>query len=303
MNEAMGQVREHLGPDAIIVSTQEDAVGDMCVTAALELADTDDKFADAVPDVIDVLGEVLVAHGLSPELVEDILAAALPYHRETPLVALSSALSKHCAFKPVAEEKRALMLMGPPGAGKTVTIAKLAARARMARQPVRLVSADRSRAGGIDQLAAFARVLELPLTIIESARDLEPFCAPHAGLTLIDTAGINPYESSERKELAEFATASGAEPMLVLGAGGDVVDTAEMARIFRDLGCARLTVTRLDMVRRLGSIIAAAVDLRLPFAEAGISAAIADGLTPFSPVLFARLLLSAAAGARKRGDL
>ena len=36
MNEAMSLVRQHLGADAIIVSTQEDEDGLMSVTAALE---------------------------------------------------------------------------------------------------------------------------------------------------------------------------------------------------------------------------------------------------------------------------
>lgn len=55
------------------------------------------------------------------------------------------------------------MLVGPPAVGKTVTVAKLAARAVMARKPVMLVTMDTRRAGAVDQLAAFARVLKVDL--------------------------------------------------------------------------------------------------------------------------------------------
>jgi len=302
MSEAMGLVREHLGPEAIIVSTQEDEAGDMCVTAALDFAEA--AAAEPANDVIDALGEVLVAHGLSPERVDRILTATLPYHAQEPVAALSSALATVFAFKPLAVDKRRpVILVGPPGAGKTVTIAKLAARSVLAGEPVRLVSADTARAGGIDQLDAFAKILKLPLAIAASARDLAPLVGDGAR-QFIDSPGINPWSANDRRELRALISASDAEPVLVLGAGGDTVDIAEMAGIFRELGCARMIVTRLDMVRRLGSILTAAEGLQLALAEGGIANNIADGITAFTPVLLARLLISSVRQPllAKRGD-
>jgi flagellar biosynthesis protein FlhF len=72
-----------------------------------------------------------------------------------------------------------------------------------------------------------------------------------------------------------------------------------MARVFRDFGCSRLVVTRLDMVRRLGSVIATVDALRFTLAEAGMSSAIADGLSSFNPVLLARVLLTTAVRVRR----
>jgi flagellar biosynthesis protein FlhF len=186
-----------------------------------------------------------------------------------------------------------LLLVGPPGAGKTVSIAKLATRAVMAGRPVRLVTADTVRAGGIEQLEAFARVLRLQLHRAESAQRLAPLAAAGESgeLLLIDSPGINPYSAGDRRELSQLISLSGAEPVLVLPAGGDAVDTVEMARIFRDLGTSRMIVTRLDMVQRLGSVVACAAALRLGFAEAGTSSNVAKGLTAFNPVVLARLIL------------
>jgi flagellar biosynthesis protein FlhF len=242
----------------------------------------------------------LAMHGLAPELIEKILAAALPYDAEEPLVALSSALATLYPFKPVETGSR-ILLAGPPGAGKTVTAAKLAARTVLAGGRVRLINADTARAGAIDQLASFARILAVPLSGAGTPQDLRQAVqnADPAELVLIDTAGINPWNPGERAELRALVDASAAEPLLVLPAGGDAVDTMELVRIFRDEGCARLAVTRLDLARRLGSIVATADALRLGFAEAGLSSAIADGLSPFNPVLLARLLLAAAARSRR----
>lgn len=291
MSEAMALVRAQLGGDAIIVSTEDGDDGLMRVTAAVEPAELPAAGND--PDVIDALSEALAEHGVAPALVEKILGAALPFETEDPLLALSGAFTSVFRFAPLDTKERPLLMVGPPGAGKTVSIAKLAARAVMAGKPVRLVTADIVRAGGIEQLEAFARVLKLPLQRAESAARLAPLARQTAPqeLLLIDTPGINPYSAGDRRELTLLLEASGGEPVLVLPAGGDSFDSIEMARIFRDLGASRMIVTRLDMVRRLGSVIAAADALNLAFAEAGISADIASGLTTIDPVVLARFIL------------
>jgi flagellar biosynthesis protein FlhF len=292
MAEAMGLVRAALGDDAIIVSTEEGDDGGMRVSAAV---DRPEQLAPtAGPDIIDALGEALSGHGLSASLVEKILCAALPFETDDPLLALASAFTTFFDFAPVdADESRPLLLVGPPGAGKTVSIAKLATRAVMAGQAVRLVTADTVRAGAIEQLEAFARVLKLTLYRADTAQRLRPLTADvrPGQLLLIDTPGINPYSAGDRRELAALIAASGAEPVLVLAAGGDAFDTIEATRIFRDLGATRFIVTRLDMVRRLGSVLTAADALHLKFCEAGIAPDIATGLKPFNPVVLARMFL------------
>jgi flagellar biosynthesis protein FlhF len=295
MTDAMAKVRLELGPDAIIVSTQEDDDGTMRVTAAMDEGDLLPTPVSEV-DVVDILGDALARHGLSPALVEKILAAALRFDDETdPHAALARALSVLYPFEPIVadNQRRVLLMVGPPGAGKTVSIAKLATRAVMAGKRVRLVTADITRAGGIQQLESLAAILKLRLTTIEAPHRLAPIAAAAqpGELMLIDSPGVNPYSAGDRRELASLVKSSEAEPVLVVPAGGDMVDTVDMAGVFRDLGCNRMIVTRLDMVRRLGSVLTAADQLEFGFAEAGIAPAIANGLSSFTPVMLARLLL------------
>ena len=294
MSEAMALVRARLGPEAVIVSTDEGEDGATRVTAAVEQLDRPAPGVE--PDVIDLLNEALSGHGLAPLLVEKILCAALPFETDEPLLALASAFATFFTFAPIeggAGARRPLLLVGPPGAGKTVSIAKLATRAVMAGRPGRLATADTVRAGGIEQLEAFARLLKLQLFRAESAQRLAPLASSvePGELLLIDSPGINPFSAGDRRELSQLIAVSGAEPVLVMPAGGDSVDTAEMGRIFRDLGASRMIVTRLDMVQRLGSIIACAEALRFALAEAGTSPDIAKGLAAFNPVVLARLIL------------
>jgi flagellar biosynthesis protein FlhF len=303
MTEAMSLVRARLGEDAIIVSTEEDEDGNARVTAAVERPER--PLPAAGPDVVDVLNEALSSHGLSPVLVEKILCTALTFHTDDPLLALAGALTALLRFTPVeAAPRRPLLLIGPPGAGKTLALAKLAARAVLAGTTPRLVTADTVRAGAAEQLEAFARVLKLAVHRATTAARLGPLVAASktSDLLLIDSAGINPYNAADRRELAAIIAASGAEPVLVLPAGGDAFDTLETARIFRDLGAERLIVTRLDMTQRLGSVMGAAEALRLAFSEASATADVANGLTPCNAVVLARLLLPHPAETLRRAN-
>jgi len=295
IQEAMALVRQELGPDAIIVSTDDDPAGAR-VTAALDLAEPGMGSTLPTIDVTDRLSEALAAGGVPGPLAEKLLIASLSFDADDDLAALSGALASVFSFAPLPEQGRArpLLTVGPPGAGKTMTVAKLAARAVLAGRPVRVIAADTVRAGAIEQLAAVARILGLPLVTAESAGRLALAVSSTAPeeLVLIDGFGINPYNAADRRELETLVAAGNAEPMLVVAAGGDAVDTVEIARIFRDLGCSRMTVTRLDLTNRLGSVLAAADGAKLAFAEAGTAPEIAEGLVPLNPVALARRLLA-----------
>jgi flagellar biosynthesis protein FlhF len=295
MQEAIALVRQELGPEAIIVSTEDEEAGAVRVTAALEAAEPRPLRASDT-DVTDELSEALAANGVPGGLSEKLLMASLSFESQDVLVALSGALAAVYSFAPIADQGRLrpLMLVGPPGAGKTMAAAKLAARAVMAKRPVKLVTSDTVRAGAIEQLAAVARVLGLELETADSAARLASLMlkAPPDALTLIDSSGVNPYSSADRRELAALLAAAVAEPILVLPAGGDALDAIDQARIFRDLGCSRMAVTRLDLTHRLGSVLAAADAAKLGFAEAGVAPEISNGMISFNPVVLARRLIA-----------
>jgi len=173
MQEAIALVRQELGPEAIIVSTEDEEAGVVRVTAALEAAEPRPLRA-CDTDVTDELSEALAANGVPGGLSEKLLMASLSFESQDVLVALSGALAAVYSFAPIADQGRSrpLMLVGPPGAGKTMAAAKLAARAVMAKRPVKLVTSDTVRAGAIEQLAAVARVLGLELKTADRAARL-----------------------------------------------------------------------------------------------------------------------------------
>jgi flagellar biosynthesis protein FlhF len=300
MPEAMAQVRDELGADAIILSTGSIG-GTISVTAAVDRRDTQTPAPAAVEPVspaeewFEALHETLAAHGTPAPLVERVLTAALEQAAADPRLALAGGLAAAFSFAPLSERprNRPLMLVGPPGAGKTISIAKLATRAVLAGLTPTVISTDTVRAGGIAQLDSFICMLGVELQRADNTGQLGE-CVAAAGNTgpvLIDSAGINPYSASDRGELAALLVAAAAEPVLVLPAGGDIFDAIEIAHAFAALGATRLLTTRLDMVHRLGSQLAAADAAQLSFCDASLSPDIARGLTPLNPAALARLLM------------
>jgi flagellar biosynthesis protein FlhF len=81
---------------------------------------------------------------------------------------------------------------------------------------------------------------------------------------------------------------------LVLPAGLDPAEAADLARAFAALGAQHLLPTRLDAARRLGGVLMAAKAGPLALTEAGIGPEVADGLETLTPEgLASRLLTSA----------
>lgn len=88
-----------------------------------------------------------------------------------------------------------IALVGPTGAGKTTTLAKLAVHpTAFGGRRVGFVSLDTYRAGALEQLQAYADVAGIPLEVVHDARDVDAAKQRLAAcdVVLIDTPGRSP---------------------------------------------------------------------------------------------------------------
>ena len=256
MAEAMKLVREELGDDAIIVSTQRSSDGQgVRITAALDDAGEDDAIDRAISGrnttpFSEKVREALDYHGTPPRLADKLVTAAQAVEVGSPTMACATALEDHFDFAPLPERKspRPFMLVGPPGTGKTITTAKLAARARLAGRAVGVISADTIRAGAVEQLAAFTSILEVDLRQVRgpdalglAVQEMMAVC----DLVFIDSPGLNPFSHHDMDYLKGLVNSADVEPILVLAAGGDASEAADIGEAFGTAGATRLLATRL----------------------------------------------------------
>ncbi len=284
-------IRTEFGADALILSSRR-IPGGAEVTAGVEHEDDEPV---TLPPIAPRTRWQPPPHGPSNDILKRLTWHCLPTALAASLaaddLARSLADNLHFGELPLAASAP-LLLAGAPGAGKTLTIARLATRLVLSGHMPLVISADGRRAGAAEELAAYTRLLGLELIVANKpamiARAL-PRRAPGEPV-LIDTAGLNPFDPAQIETLCTLAAAAGAETVLVLAAGQDVQEAAEQAEIFASVAVRHFVPTRLDMARRLGAIIVAAHTGGFTLSYAGTGAGATDGLTPLTPEALAAWL-------------
>src|SRR5262245_53101595 len=188
IGEAMRQVRTALGDDAVILSTRQNGKS-VTLTAAID-ATGDAPAIVAAPERGDGIESALLYHGAPRMLIDRLLATSGDLEGGSPQQALTAALRAHFEFRPLIDRKLAkpILLAGLPGAGKSSTLAKLAARAKVNGWPATAITCDLAKAGAIEQLATYAKALEMPAYRAKDAATLRKAVAKAdaAGAILID---------------------------------------------------------------------------------------------------------------------
>jgi flagellar biosynthesis protein FlhF len=164
-----------------------------------------------------------------------------------------------------------MAIVGPTGAGKTTTVAKLAARwcMRHGSENLALVSTDGYRIGGRDQLLTYARILGAPMYTATSGMELSRVLArlQSKKLVLIDTAGMGPRDTRLTEQLAALQLgAARARVLLALPAQGEGHALEEIVQAFARVKPVACVVTKVDEAASLGGVISTALRHRLKIA-------------------------------------
>src|SRR3989442_7287341 len=221
MAEALKQVKATLGAEAVILETTE-APGQVTVTAAVDLdapgagttEPADGALLSEVRELMSVVRELVdeqwrrqappggrgirrLHRALVAQGVDGVIAAALLRETAERLergTRLDAALAGTLGAAPAAATPSVQLFFGPPGDGKTTTIAKLAAQARRAGRRVLLVGTDTYRLGAAVELERYAHALGAEVRRAANPTELTHALREHGrtDLVLVDTAGAGP---------------------------------------------------------------------------------------------------------------
>jgi len=184
--------------------------------------------------------------------------------------------------------------VGPTGAGKTTTIAKLAARFSLQqRRRVGLISEDNRRIAALQQLRTYARILDLPLCTVTRPKDAAPALAElrDRDIVLVDTSGLGGRGAADLDRLCAVFDALGVrDVVMTLAATSSASDLRAWAERLAVLRPSRIIVTKLDETVRPGILLTCA-DLGLPFSHITTGPAIPDDIAPARPDRLAAALL------------
>ena len=243
MQEALSQVKEVMGPEAVILSTKTlkrslDRPGysrsGVEIVAAVErpngpspgpapaflpsFSSPATREREEKPGEEEGIVRKIRSTGIAPEFVSRLVEEVHGLRTELRGWSLLETYRGFLRWKlmeqievaaPSGKGTRMWSFIGPTGVGKTTTLVKLAAHFSLTVTPkITLVTIDTYRIGAVEQLKIYADILRLPLEIALHREDLKQIIERnrHQDLLLIDTAGRGPNPLGQTDELTDFLT-------------------------------------------------------------------------------------------------
>ncbi len=255
------------------------------------------------------LEELLVSNEFAPDFIAGLRERA---RREFSLEALENfPLLQNAAVEWIGDRididpplrfnargSRIVIIVGPTGVGKTTTIAKLAAiygfgDGATPPRRVRIITIDNYRIAAKQQIETYAEIMRIPVSLVESAAELQKNLALYqdTDLILVDTIGRSPRDLAKLAEMKEILATCGGQACvyLALAATTKASDTEEILRQYAPFGYRAVILTKLDETMRIGNILSCLARQRTPVAYLCDGQGVPQDLEEANPV---RLLMN-----------
>jgi flagellar biosynthesis protein FlhF len=233
---------------------------------------------------------------------------------------LGKLVSVDAELGPRGLSSRVVALVGPPGAGKTSALVKLAVQYGLAADKrVQILTTDTYRIAAAEELRCYAAILGVGFQVLESPGALAQALAvyrPKDGrppdddsrpkdLILIDTPGLSRYEMETSEEWANVLTMHhpGIDIHLVLPASMRTADLRRVSEQYSIFHPDKLLFTRLDETETFGPILSRSVRMGLPISFLSRGQRIPEDLQPATGDLLLDLILGAPPASESKFDV
>jgi flagellar biosynthesis protein FlhF len=309
VREALREAREALGDDAVVVGTEMvPALGffgllgrrEVQITARVEsrVSASRPSAPERRTSVIDAESDAivarLVASGLDRPMAEGIVRA-IPYaqRRGASASRLFKAVSDSVATMAASDGEFATaeVFVGPPGVGKTTTIAKIAARERARHgRAIPMIAADGFRAGAVEQLRTYADIIGSAFRVARNSEELEYALMRTRRSVLVDTAGRSPNDESVRAQLAVLSRHQ-VRTHLVIAADTSVATARRLFDAYSDVKPARVVISKLDEAGSMAPLANLLRERGIPISYITTGQRVPDDLEYATPDMLAGAIL------------
>jgi flagellar biosynthesis protein FlhF len=170
-----------------------------------------------------------------------------------------------------SDEPLVIACVGPTGAGKTTTLAKLAARARLDfDKRVSVISLDTYRVGAVEQWKRYAALMGVTLGIATKPGEFSRLlAAQNSDIVLVDTSGRLSDDTDETWPVAPcLATVQDrrVQVLVALPTWLHAADAGHVLELYRSGHPASAVFTKIDETPRTGGVLSAAIGAEVSIA-------------------------------------
>lgn len=320
VRDALAAAREQLGPGALVLSTElvpasgwRGWIGQRVVRLTAAAERTESEPATLVTAVSEDRPQVAARrHGRSAGsragIVARLRAVGMDAILSTAIAermtdADCRGLSEPALRRAIAAELQAIVaadadyaryevFIGPPGVGKTTTIAKIAAQERAVnRRTLSLVAADAFRAGAIEQLRSYAEIVGAPFRVARTLEELDQALAASRHTALVDTAGRPPSDDPITGFMESLEHRKELRTHLVLAADTSAATAHRIFDRYARLNPARVVITKLDETESVMPLLGAVRERGLPVSYLSAGQRVPEDLWRATPAGLAAALL------------
>ena len=210
---------------------------------------------------------------------------------------LAKRVSIDCSLGLRGGSPRVVALVGPPGAGKTSALVKLAVQYGLAKgKTVQFLTTDTYRIAAADELRSYAAILGVGCQVLETSAEFEQALDEHRNkdLILVDTPGLCRFEMEAAEDLVNFlAKHVCVETHLVLPASMRAADLRRASEQYGIFGPHKLLFTRIDETETFGPIPSLSIRMGKPVSFLSHGQRIPEDLEPATSNRLLDLILGA----------
>lgn len=310
VREALRAIREDLGPGALVLNTEMVSlpgwrgwVGmrEVQVTAGVAAQLSSGRLAASKSRPADIstprenLVARLLASGLERTLAESVVGSLTTSEfRGASLKDLQRALATQLEAMAAGDESfsRVEVFIGPPGVGKTTTIAKIAAQERARKgKALGLVGADAFRAGAVEQLRTYASIIGAPFRVARTLEDLEEAITTGRHSLLVDTAGRSPQDGGLRDLRRLLGSRRGVRTHIVMAGDTSASSARRILDAYYDARPDRVVISKVDETESISPLLGVLSERNIPVSYVTTGQRVPEDLNRATPEYLASVVL------------
>lgn len=238
----------------------------------------------------------LTASGIDSEIAEAAAAElTVAECRNLTEAVLARALEQAVASMatPDTTPARVEVFVGPPGVGKTTTIAKIAAQSRASQGPtLGMIAADGFRAGAVEHLRSYAAIIGAPFRVARTADELDQSIDASRMSVLVDTAGRSPRDGGFNDLVAVLDRKREVRTHLVMAADTTPAAARKVMDRYASAHPTRVVITKLDEAESVAPLLGVIRERQMRVSYLANGQRVPDDLERATPAWLASALIS-----------